>query len=233
MKRFYKSVSLSEKTAEGYGLLLDNKPVQTPARKAFFVQSPHIAKAIVKEWEDQKEDILPLTMPISQMAMTLMDRVIPFRKKLETEILGYIDTDLICYRTDEPEQYKRIQEEKWNPFIDWFKKEYHLELKTTSGLSPLNQSNTVHDVIQKAVATSSHEDFMALYLATLGTGSIILALAFVSKEFDIDKILSAAFAEELLKDEIYLSSIYGSAPDQIKKHQTLKSELETLLYFIT
>lgn len=232
MKRFYKYVTLTDKTAEGYGLLLDNKPVQTPARKNFFIKSYNIAQMVIKEWESQTENILPLTMPVSQMAMTLTDRVIPFRDKLESEILGYIDTDLICYRTDDPEQYKLIQEEKWNPFINWFQAKFDLDLQVTYGLSPLTQSDAVHQSIRKYMTSINHENFMALYIATLGTGSVILGLGFIAKDFSVDDILEAAFAEEKLKDKIYLADIYGTAPDQARKVQTLKSELETLLYFI-
>lgn len=232
MKRFYKSVTLTDKTAEGYGLLLDNKPVQTPARKTFFIKSHDIAQLIVKEWESQTENILPLTMPVSQMAMTLTDRVIPFRGHLESEILGYIDTDLICYRTDEPEQYKLIQEEKWNPFVNWFKNKFHLDLQVTYGLSPLTQSDEIHQSIRKYITSINHEYFMALYITTLGTGSIILGLGFIAKDFSVDDILEASFAEEKLKDKIYLADIYGTAPDQARKVQTLKTELETLLHFI-
>lgn len=232
MKRFYKFVTLTDKTEDGYGLLLDNKPVQTPARKTFFIKSYDIAQMVVKEWESQTENILPLTMPISQMAMTLTDRVIPFRDKLQSEILGYIDTDLIYYRTDDPEQYKLIQEEKWNPFVNWFQSKFHLDLQVTYGLSPLIQSDKIHQTIKKYVTSINHEDFMALYITTLGTGSIIIGLGFIAKDFSIDQILEASFAEEDLKDKIYLAEIYGTAPDQTRKVQTLKTELETLLHFI-
>jgi chaperone required for assembly of F1-ATPase len=233
MKRFYKSVSLSEGTTEGYGLLLDHKPVQTPARKPFFIQSKKIASLVVKEWEDQGETVQPLKMPVSQMAMTLIDRVIPFRDKLESEILGYINTDLVSYRTSEPEQYKRIQEEKWDPFIIWFKNIFGLHFEVTYGLSPLTQSPDIHHAIHHHINRLSDEKMMALYLGTLGTGSIVLGLAFISLDFTVDDILAAAFAEEKLKDTIYLGEIYGSAPDQEKKYKTLKTELETLLHFIT
>lgn len=232
MKRFYKSVTLGEATDAGYQLLLDNKPVRTPDRKIFFVPSLKLADLIVKEWEDQKEEILPLTMPVCQMTMTLIDRVIPHRKALEEEMLGYIDTDLICYRAEEPEQYKKAQEAQWDPFIEWFEHEFKLRLQITSGLSPLTQDPAIHDTIATHVATLNDGQLMAMYLATMGTGSIILALAFQMKAFSNDAILSAAFAEELMKDEIYLGHIYGSAPDQEKKYASLKSDLATLGHFL-
>ncbi len=232
MKRFYQSVSLADKSADGYQLLLDNKPVRTPAKQIFFIPSRPLAEVIVKEWEDQKEEILPLTMPVCQMTMTLVDRVIPHRKALEEEMLGYIDTDLICYRTEEPQQYKQAQETQWNPFIVWFEQAFALRLATTTGLSPLTQSPAIHQAIAQHVATLSDGQLMAIYLATMGTGSIILGLAFQMKAFSNETILSAAFAEELLKDEIYLGDIYGTAPDQEKKYQSLRQDLQTLQHFL-
>ena len=232
MKRFYQSVSLADKSADGYQLLLDNKPVRTPAKQIFFIPSRPLAEVIVQEWEDQKEEILPLTMPVCQMTMTLVDRVTPHRKALEEEMLGYIDTDLICYRTEEPQQYKQAQETQWNPFIVWFEQAFALRLSTTTGLSPLTQSPAIHQAIAQHVATLSDGQLMAIYLATMGTGSIILGLAFQMKAFSNEAILSAAFAEELLKDEIYLGNIYGTAPDQEKKYQSLRQDLQTLQHFL-
>lgn len=232
MKRFYKTVTLGDKTDAGYALLLDGKQVNTPAKQPFFIPSTDLADIIVKEWEAQEGEILPLTMPISQMTMTLIDRVIPHRKLLQTEILDYIDTDLICYRADEPEQYKNAQETKWNPFIQWFHQAFDLNLEVTTGLSPLTQSPDIHQAIAKHITGLNDKQFMAVYLATLGTGSIILALAFLSKLFNNIQVMEAAFAEELLKDEIYLGHIYGSAPDQEKKYKSVGNDLSALQHFI-
>jgi len=232
MKRFYKSVTLDKSSENGFGLLLDGKPVRTPAKQIFIVPNEILANLIVTEWDAQTDEIRPLTMPVSQMTMTLIDRVIPHRATLQDEIFDYIDTDLICYRTDEPEQYKKAQENKWNPFIRWFEDKFHVQLETTTGLSPLTQHTNVHDVIRSTIAGLNDHQFMGVYMATLGTGSIILALAFQSRDFAVQHILEAAFAEEHLKDEIYLGHIYGSAPDQEKKYKSLKADLETLGHFI-
>ncbi len=232
MKKFYTFVSLSEKPHSGYHLLLDKKPVKTPARQDFFVRSLNIAQLIVQEWMNQGKEIIPSSMPISQMAMTLIDRVVPHRHNLEKEILDYINTDLIFYRANEPEQYKIAQEIQWDPFIAWFDKKFGFLPEITTGLSPITQADEIHSAISQYISAISDEKFMALYLSTLGTGSIILGLAFIDGHSSPEEILSAAFAEEKLKDEIYLGSIYGAAPDQEKKYKSLKTELETLCHFL-
>ena len=233
MKRFYKKVTLGPQTAQGYPLLLDDKPVRTPAKQEFYIPDQKSADIIVKEWENQGEEIIPSTMPVSQMTMTFIDRVIPHREALQEEILNYIDTDLMCYRADEPEQYKKAQEAKWDPFILWFKNTFHLDLEVTTGLSPLTQPAAIHDAIHAHVSKLTDASFMALYLATLGMGSIILGLAYQMQAFSNAAILDAAFAEEKLKDEIYLGHIYGSAPDQEKKYKSLENDLATLQHFLT
>ncbi len=232
MKRFYKTVTLGPKSDQGFQLFLDDKPVRTPAKQIFFIPDQTSANVIAKEWESQGEEIIPASMPVSQMTMTLIDRVVPHRAALEEEILNYIDTDLICYRADEPEQYKKAQEEKWNPFVGWFKQKFDLELQTTSGLAPLTQSPEIHQAIKDHVHKLADAPFMAFYLATLGTGSIILALAYQTRSFSNSQVLDAAFAEEKAKDEIYLGHIYGSAPDQEKKYNSLATDLATLEHFL-
>ena len=232
MKRFYNTVTLNHTTSGHYQLLLDGKPVQTPAKQPFFMYTQTIADKVVAEWECQHTDIVPETMPVSQMAMTLIDRVEPQRTHLQNELLGYINTDLLCYRAQEPEIYKHAQMEAWDPFIDWFEGFSGLSIKTTDGLSPVIQPKNVHDYIQSFLDNLSDAQFMAAYLTTLGTGSILLSLCFISKQHSIDSIVEAAFVEERLKDKIYLENTYGIAPDQMKRYQALKHDLETLTSFI-
>lgn len=232
MKKFYKVVSLSEPAEAGYSLLLDGKAVQTPARQPLRIRALPLAETVANEWRAQKDEVLPDTMPLSQMAMTLIDRVLPHREKLETEALGYLDTDLVCYRAEGPPNYKEAQEKAWDPFIKWFSDSFDTALLTTTGLSPLTQSAEVHQKVAAAVRAMNDEEFMPLYLVTLGSGSLIMALAFVAGEFSPAQILAAAFAEEKLKDEIYLGEIYGSAPDQERRYAILSRELETLQRFL-
>lgn len=228
MKKFYQTVSVSVTDDNDYALLLDGKIVQTPARKQLRINALPLAEAIAEEWRSQSDVVLPDTMPLSQMAMTLIDRVVPNRDVLTEEVLGYLDTDLVCYRAAEPQQYRDAQEEKWNPFVDWAASVYGEQLQTTTGLSPLTQSEGLHKKIADDISAMAMSEFMALYLTTLGTGSLVMALASVAGAFPPLQILEAAFAEEKLKDKIYLGEIYGSAPDQERRYKLLSKDLNTL-----
>ena len=228
MKKFYTTVSICP-TPEGfYQILLDGKPVKTPARNDVCLSSAAFADAIAAAWRAQNDQIIPDTMPLLQMATTLQDRVISQRPHLEAEALDYLDTDLVCYRADSPETYRQAQEAAWDKFVHWAGGRLGVALQTTTGLHPLVQAQQAHDMLAAAVRGMTDPDFMALYLTTLGTGSVILGLAFVERAFSAADILDAAFAEEKRKDQIYLSEQYGSAPDQEKRYKALESQLAVL-----
>lgn len=233
MKRFYKSVDLVPVEGRGYSLTLDKKAVQTPARNLLVIGRQGLAEAVQGEWSAQGETVQPESMPLSQLSMTLIDRVLPNRPALAAEALGYLDTDLLCYRADEPEVYRKAQEKAWDPALKLVEGYLGCSVQTTSGLAVLEQSEDLHRKIADFVEALDHERFMALYLVTLGSGSLLLAIGFVAGLLDCETVINAAFAEEKQKDEIYLGEIYGSAPDQEKRMKALSSELSALSLFMS
>ncbi len=52
MKRFYKDVSLAERDG-GFSVLLDGKPVKTPARNVLILPTEKLAEAVASEWRSQ------------------------------------------------------------------------------------------------------------------------------------------------------------------------------------
>lgn len=97
MKRFYKHVTCTQ--ADGaFQILLDGRAVKTPDKHLFVPETRALAEAICFEWENQRDEICPETMPLTQWVSTLIDRIRPQRTNLIENILCYIDTDLICYR---------------------------------------------------------------------------------------------------------------------------------------
>ena len=67
MKRFWKSVSVAEGD-EGWRVLLDDRPVRTPAKRHCEVPVPAMAEAIAREWDEQQDQINPLQMPMTRAA---------------------------------------------------------------------------------------------------------------------------------------------------------------------
>ena len=122
-KRFYKTADAVE-TESGYGIALDGKPVRTPAGKPLAVPNPTLAGALAEEWAAQGETIDRETMPLTRLACTALDLVPERRADIVSEVAAYAETDLVCYRTDDPPALARRQTAAWQPLVAWAAERY-------------------------------------------------------------------------------------------------------------
>ena len=238
MKRFYKTVTIAESPPpedSGFHILLDNKPVKTPYRRLLCAHNMALAQAIADEWEAQTESINPATMPITQWVTTIQDRIQPNRAALQKEILAFLNTDLVCYRTPaegDTEIMGKAQITHWEPPLQWFEKQCGCTFARTTDLQALIQPETAHNYLKTAVSALNDAEFAVLLVVTQGTGSIILGFAFLKGAFDADTIFNAAFVEEKVKFDLYNEEFYGSAPDQERREKNLRHDLEGATQFL-
>ncbi len=220
MKRFYKLVS-TEKAVGGFHILLDGKPVKTKSGAFLCAVNEGIATRLMQEWAQQTDDILPDSMPFTQILNTKIDRVSNEREAMSGYVLKYIDTDLICYFADEPQELLSQQKDKWNLWLDWFEKEFGVPLQTTTGLAALSQDKAAHKVVTDYVATLDDEHFTILQFITSISGSVILGLAMVKGAAKAGQVFDACFVEESFRDSMYDVEKYGSDP-ALEKEQKSK-----------
>ena len=171
MKRFYTMVSTAGDDESGYRIELDGKPVKTQGGRVLSAPTAPMADAIVKEWASQDVDIDPETMPLTQILNTAQDRVAASRQEMQAQILNYLDTDLLCYRTDQPEAMAKRQAAAWDPWLEWFSGRYECALQTTTTLQALSQPQTAHDKVDAFVTALNDLDFTVLQLVTATSGS--------------------------------------------------------------
>ena len=107
-KRFYKTAEAVE-AAGGHGIALDGKPVRTPAGHPLAVPGAALAGAVTEEWAAQGETIDRETMPLTRLVCTALDLVPGRRAEIVAEVAAYAETDLVCYRTNEPPALARRQ----------------------------------------------------------------------------------------------------------------------------
>jgi chaperone required for assembly of F1-ATPase len=233
MKKFYTTVSLSEKPG-GYGVILDGKPVQTPQRAPLLAPTKALAEAIMQEWIAQDETIKPETMPLTQILTTQIDRVGLQRHAMTDNLLAYLDTDLLCYRAPEPPELAKRQATRWDPVLAWFADNHGggEKLATTSGLDALAQPRSAHEGMRAAIEAMDDPVFTVMQLATATTGSVILALAFTQGEITAQQALEASRIEECYQAEIARADLYGLDPVQEKKDLADKRDLEAAAQFL-
>jgi chaperone required for assembly of F1-ATPase len=202
MKRFYSTVS-ADSSELGWHLLLDGKPVRTPKRQTLVVPSGALAEAIAFEWYGQTDTIDPKSMPLTRLANTVLDGVVPNRAAVVAEILAFCETDLLCYRAAEPPQLVQRQSDSWNPLLDWAKHQFGAELVVTQGIVHRPQPVTAVGALRNAVTDCSVWQLAPLHMAVSITGSLVIGMALLSAQVTPEQAWAAGLLDELFQAELW------------------------------
>jgi chaperone required for assembly of F1-ATPase len=195
-KRFYTEVSLGEE-ADGFTILLDGKPVKTPAKNALALPTREAAELVVAEWAAQGEHIDPATMPITKLANTAIDAVANSLDEVFDEIVRFAGSDLLCYRADAPKELVARQAKHWDPVIAWIATAHHARFILAEGV--MHQEQPATAIAAFAAALDAYRDpfrISCINVVTTLTGSAILALAFADGAFDLDTVWTLAHVDE-------------------------------------
>ena len=118
-KQFFQKAHVGEAAGGGHPLLLDGKPVKTPARRALVAPAAALAEKIAEEWNAQTEVIDPARMPLTRLANAVLDAVTDAMGPVAEEVARYLGSDLLCYRAEAPEGLVERQTRVWDPVLAW------------------------------------------------------------------------------------------------------------------
>jgi chaperone required for assembly of F1-ATPase len=226
LKRFYKSAAVAA-FDQGYGVRLDDKPVKTPAKNFLVLPEQALAAAVAAEWAAQGEDIDAHSMRLTRLANSVIDRVVGHREMVVSEIAGYAETDLVCYRADEPEELAKRQETGWAPLVSWIKDRHGIGFDTTTSLLPIVQSSSCIDTVWSVVGTFDVFQLAGLHLVTVSCGSVVIGLAVADGRIDGP----AAWKLSLI-DETYQIEEWGEDPDATKRRAGLLQDIVAATEFL-
>ena len=102
MKKFWKKAEVKEIFTNTFQVLLDNKILKTPMKKDLSFLNYQIASETSKEWNIEGTIINTDRMIFYGLVSTAIDKISKNRNLFINQILTFIDTDLICYRADAP-----------------------------------------------------------------------------------------------------------------------------------
>lgn len=231
MKRFYTLVS-THKVSEGFEIHLDGKAVKTPARGILCAPTQAIADAVMQEWQVQADVIHPETIPLTQILSTKIDRVIPNRKEMHEMIIAYLDTDLVCYFADDPEELIEMQKKLWDPVLDFFRDKFGTPLKTTDGLKALTQDSAAHEAVRTYIGNLCDDRFTILQLVCALSGSLVLAIALLEEAINAQDLIRAIYVEEDFKTALYKLEAYGDDPEIEKIRVAKTKDVNAALCFV-
>jgi chaperone required for assembly of F1-ATPase len=219
VKRFYKDVTVSE-TPEGFRLLLDGKPVQTPARRALVLPNRALAEALADEWRAQGAEMQPLAMPLTRLVNTVVDGVRANRDDVIAATLRFGENDLLSYRAEAPAELAR-RHAQWDAWLDWADKHHGARLDVTTGIGPVGQSPEALAALEKTVKAQDDYALAALHVLSSITGSLILGLAVLGGELTPGE----AFALSRL-DEAYQAEKWGADREAEERAARLAREMD-------
>ncbi|WP_119462792.1 ATP12 family protein [Rhodospirillaceae bacterium SYSU D60014] len=226
MKRFYKKVRTAA-VEDGFQVLLDERPVRTPGRAPLVVPTQPVAEAIATEWQAQGEAVKPLTMPLTRLATTAIDRVTAHREGVIDEVASYAATDLLCYRADQPAELVARQNALWQPLLDWATLRYDAPLTVTTGVLPQPQPAGSLVALRAAVAALGTLKLTALHAATTACGSVIIALALLE-----DRIDAVGAWETSQLDETFQIEVWGEDAEAAARREALRQDIEATARFM-
>lgn len=226
MRRVYREVRVAP-SGGGWSILLDARSLQTPARAALLLPRRALADAVAAEWDAQTENVVPATMPLMRLAATAIDRTAPQRAAVIDEIVGYAETDLVCYRADRPLELVARQGEAWQPLVDWITLRFDAPLLVTAGVVPKPQPAAAIGAIRAAVEPSDPFWLTALHSATTACGSVAIGLALA------EQYLDAGRAWQLSQlDETFQIEQWGEDPEAALRRANLKRDIEATAHFM-
>jgi chaperone required for assembly of F1-ATPase len=195
VKRFWKEVTVDAADG-GFAVLLDGKPVKTPARHSLSVPTEALAEAIAEEWRAIEGDIDPRVMALTGLANAAIDRVAPDKLTFAKGLARYAESDLTCYRATGPRQLVTVQEMAWDALLGWARRRYDIDFATTQGVTHVAQPAGTVEQLNHAV-----EALDAFHLAGLSPlveigGSLVAALALVEGAITPDQAWDAVSIDE-------------------------------------
>lgn len=226
MKRFYKVVEVREE-GQGHLACLDGRPILTPTRHPLLMPSAAVAELVADEWRSQGEEVLPDAMPATRLATTVVDLMPARRQDAIEEVIGYAQTDLLCYRAARPGELVAREEAAWQPWLDWAERELDAQLEVAHAIEPLAQSEASLRALRLAVEGMDDWRLVGVHAATTLMGSLVLSLAMARGWLDAKTGFEVALLDELFEIEQW-----GEEAEQQRRHARLRRDLEVAERFL-
>jgi chaperone required for assembly of F1-ATPase len=226
MRRVYRTVGVVPRPC-GYGIALDDRPLRTPAAHPLIVPSRALADAIAAEWQAQGDMIVPATLPMSQLANGVIDRIAPDAARIVDQLAAYAETDLLCHWAEGPDELVLRQRHHWQPVLDWSATDLDARLQPVAGIMAQRQPEAALAALRTVVAALDPFALGALNVLTTGTGSLLIGLAVVHGRLALDEAWQAAQV-----DEAYQAEKWGEDAEAVARRAAIKADLAAAVRFL-
>jgi ATP synthase mitochondrial F1 complex assembly factor 2 len=188
-KRFYKQVIVSESGNDQneYEINLDKRKLKTPNGKLFQVKNEILANLIAHEWNSQDNLLKQNQMHLTSLANTCIDNPGKLTKELLIgKMRDYIETDTILFREPNSQELFSLQNELWNPYVNWANQTYqNLNLVIKNDIDLGEKSD--FSAVERYLNSFNLNALIAINYICENLKSVILALALINQKMSDTK----------------------------------------------
>jgi ATP synthase F1 complex assembly factor 2 len=186
-KRFYKNVSIAESSQSPtkYEILLDQRKLKTPSGNLITIENEYLALALAQEWNQQVKQIDLSSMHLNSLINTLTDNPLKLTKnQLIDKIMYFLDWDTLLYHSDNPEEFRQLQSESWNPILTFINEQFQTNFQSSYDLN-------IKDLVKK----NDQPSLMVFLFIVEQLKSILLAICLIKQFRSVENISSLARLE--------------------------------------
>ena len=221
-RRFWQSAT-AVPGENGYGIRLDGRPVKTPGKSDLVVPTEALAQAIAAEWDAQDGTIDPRGMPFTRMANSAVEKVAPQRTEVAEMLLGYGDSDLLCYRADGPEELIDRQAAAWDPLLDWADATLGARLIPVVGVMHRPQPAAALAALRPPVEAMSAFELVGFHDLVALSGSLVIGLAAAADHATPDALWRSSRIDETWQAEQWGIDAEAAVLAEAKRQEFLQA----------
>ena len=215
------------RTGADYEIMLDGRPLLSPARHRLIIGSQALAEAVAAEWAAQGARVEPASMLMMSFCATAVDRLAGQRNHVVSAVVAYVHSDLLCYRASGPGDLVCRQQETWQPLLDWCANRFEARFRLTTSIMPAQQPVETVDAVRRAVLRYGDFSLTGLHELTTGFGSVVIALAVLESKITIDAGIAAA-----LLHETYQLERWGDDAEALARRAGLIRDMRSAATFV-
>ena len=201
-----------------FNLFINNKEIKTPEKVSFNFKEKIFPNLILKEIKKFKLKNLNQSTYYNIFSLA-KDKIHVDKQKYIEEVLKYINTDLICYWENKPDDLYTLQLDNWNSQLKKLKKE-KLNFDYTFNITPFKQNKSSIVLLKKKLIQLDDIILSCLLIITKITSSVLLSYLFITNRIKpID-----------LYNNTYLHEIWQSKKWGIIEEEKEKRENDVLIF---
>ena len=144
-------------------------------------------------------------------------------KSIISEILKYLETDLLFYRVNSPESLANKQKKIWDNALEKFDNIFNTNWKTTSNLCPIQQNQENIALVEEYLVGLNNFQLFSMFELVKISGSCILTILVSLQKIKLVELWSTIYVDELFNNEIY---------QDVSKKNELKIKKNEIAFFM-